>query len=197
MVRQNRILYLYGIQILILALGFDHLFWEEAMDKGYYEFLVKGKPNMGAKAGKVILFILAVLCLVAALLFGSPILIVLTVAFGGAAYFISGYTDVEYEYLYLEKELSVDRVYNKERRKHAESFKMDKVQIFAPEKSSKLDNYSNVTGMKVTDYSCPDETNGLKRFVMIYEGGRKILFTLDQDMIKAFKNTTPRNFSEY
>ena len=167
------------------------------MDKGYYEFLVKGKPNTGAKIGKVIFFLLAILTLLAALLFGSPILIVVTIAFGIGAYFTSGYTDVEYEYLYLDKELSVDKVFNKERRKHADTFKMDKVQIFAPEKSSKLDNYSNVTGMKVTDYSCPDEANGLKRFVMVYEGGRKILFTLDQDMIKAFKNTTPRNFSEY
>ncbi len=167
------------------------------MDKGYYEFLVKGKPNMGAKIGKIVLFALAVLCLIAALLFGSPILIVLTIAFGGGAYFISGYTDVEYEYLYLDKELSVDKVYNKERRKHADNFKMDKVQIFAPEKSSKLDNYAKVTGLKVSDYSCPDEKNGLKKFVMIYEGGRKIFFTLDDEMIKAFKNTTPRNFSDY
>ncbi|MCR4792814.1 MAG: DUF6106 family protein [Lachnospiraceae bacterium] len=167
------------------------------MDKGYYEFLVKGKPNMGAKIGKVVFFILAVLFIGVALLLGSMILIVAGIAFGVGAYFVSGYTDVEYEYLYLDKELSVDRVYNKERRKHAETFKMDKVQMFAPEKSSKLDNYGNVSGMKVTDYSCPDEKNGLKRFVMIYEGGRKIFFTLDEEMIKAFKNTTPRNFSDY
>ena len=165
------------------------------MDKGYYEFLVKGKPNMGAKVGKVVFFILALLSLAAALLFGSPILIVVTIAFGIGTYFTSGYTDVEYEY--LDKELSVDKVYNKEHRKHADNFKMDKVQIFAAEKSSKLDNYAKVSDLKVTDYSCPDENNGLKKFVMIYEGGRKIYFSLDEEMIKAFKNTTPRNFSEY
>lgn len=167
------------------------------MDKGYYEFLVKGKPNTGAKIGKVVFFLLAILTLLAALLFGSPILIVVTIAFGIGAYFTSGYTDVEYEYLYLDKELSVDKVFNKERRKHADTFKMDKVQIFAADKSSKLDNYARVTDLKVTDYRCPDENNGLKKFVMIYEGGRKIYFSLDEEMIKAFKNTTPRNFSEY
>ena len=167
------------------------------MDKGYYEFLVKGKPNMGAKVGKIVFFILALLSLVAALLFGSPILIVVTIAFGIGTYFTSGYTYVEYEYLYLDKELSVDKVYNKERRKHADNFKMDKVQIFAAEKSSKLDNYAKVSDLKVTDYSCAEENNGLKKFVMFYEGNRKILFSLDEEMIKLLKNKCPRIFSEY
>ena len=166
------------------------------MDKGYYEFLVKGKPNTIAKVLKVVLFILTVLTLIGALLLGNMVVMVLGIAFGVGTYFSSLYTDVEYEYLYLERELSIDRVYNKERRKHAETLSLDKAQVFAPEKSSKLDNFGKVEG-KVTDYSCPDENNGLKKFVMIYEGGRKIYFSLDEEMIKAFKNTTPRNFSEY
>ena len=167
------------------------------MDKGYYEFLVKGKPNGKAKAGKILCFILAIISLIMTVLFGNTILFALVLVFGGAAYFFSLYTDVEYEYLFLERELSVDRVYNKERRKHVESLSIDKAQVFAPEKSSKLDNYANVTGLKVSDYSCPDENPELKRFVMIYEGGRKILFSLDGEMIKAFKNKCPRIFSEY
>ena len=106
------------------------------------------------------------------------------------------FTDVEYEYLYLEKELSIDKVFNKERRKHVETLSLDKAQVFAPEKSSKLDNFGKVSG-KVTDYSCAEENNGLKKFVMFYEGNRKILFSLDEEMIKLLKNKCPRIFSEY
>ena len=51
--------------------------------------------------------------------------------------------------------------------------------------------------MKLTDYSCPAADNGLKKYVMYYEGGRKILFSLDEEMVKAFKNKLPRVFSEY
>ena len=166
------------------------------MDKGYYEFLVKAKPNTTAKILKVVLVILAVLVILGALLLGNTILIILGIAFGGEAYFASLYTEVEYEYLYLEKELSIDKVFNKERRKHVETLSIDKALVFAPEKSSKLDNYGKVEG-KVTDYSCAEDNNGLKKYVMFYEGNRKILFSLDEEMIKIFKNKCPRIFSEY
>jgi hypothetical protein len=166
------------------------------MDKGYYEFLVKGKPNTMAKILKVVLFILTVLTLIGALLLGNMVVMVLGVAFGVGTYFASLFTDVEYEYLYLEKELSIDKVFNKERRKHAETLSLDKAQVFAPEKSSKLDNFGKMNG-KVTDYSCAEENNGLKKYVMYYEGNRKILFSLDEEMIKILKSKCPRIFSEY
>ncbi len=166
------------------------------MDKGYYEFMVKGKPNTTAKILKVVLLILTVLTLIGAFLLGNMILIILGIAFGVGTYFSSMYTDVEYEYLYLEKELSIDKVFNKERRKHVETLSLDKAQVFAPEKSSKLDNFGNVQG-KVTDYSSAEENNGLKKYVMFYEGNRKIFFSLDEEMVKVFKNKCPRIFSEY
>lgn len=166
------------------------------MDKGYYEFLVKGKPNTKAKVLKVVFVILAILSLAGALLLGNTILFILVIIFGAGTYFASLYTEVEYEYLYLEKELSIDKVFNKERRKHVETLSLDKALVFAPEKSSKLDNYGKVEG-KITDYSCPEEKNGLKKFVMFYEGNRKILFSLDEEMVKLLKNKCPRVFSEY
>ena len=166
------------------------------MDKGYYEFLVKGKPNTTAKVLKVVFVILAILSLAGALLLGNTILFILVIIFGAGTYFASLYTDVEFEYLYLEKELSIDKVFNKERRKHVETLSLDKALVFAPEKSSKLDNYGKAEG-KVTDYSCAEENNGLKKFVMFYEGNRKILFSLDEEMIKLLKNKCPRIFSEY
>jgi hypothetical protein len=167
------------------------------MDKGYYEFLVPGKPNRAAKAGKIVLIIFCILCIAAVLLLGLSIGLILAVIAGVGAYFCSLYTDVEYEYLYIEREISVDKVFNKERRKHAETLSVDKIQVFAPEKSSKLDNFGNGQNMKLTDYSCPAADNGLKKYVCYYEGGRKILFSLDEEMVKAFKNKLPRVFSEY
>ena len=167
------------------------------MDKGYYEFLVPGRPNTAAKAGKVILIIVCIACVGAVLFWGLSIGLILAVLAGVGVYFCSMYTDVEYEYLYIEREISVDKVFNKERRKHAETLSVDKIQVFAPEKSSKLDNYGNGQNTKVTDYSCPDTENGLKKYVMIYEGGRKIFFSLDEELVKAFRNKIPRVFSEY
>mgnify|MGYP007069839113 CR=1 FL=1 len=170
---------------------------KEDMDKGYYEFLVEGKPGRLAKFAKEAFIVLGILTLVLSLVRGNMVLIVLAVVFGVAAYYSSKFTDVEYEYLLLDKELSVDKIYNKERRKKAESFDLDKAIAFAPEKSSKTDRYSGVKDLKVTDYSSAGEKEGLKLFEMYYEGGRKVLFSLDEEMIKAFKNKCPRVFSEY
>ena len=166
------------------------------MDKGYYEFLVKGKANDKAKAGKVICFILAILSVAGVLFMSSVLFIITAIAFGIIAYLLSGYTDVEYEYLFLEKELSIDRIYNQEKRKHVETLKLDKAQMFAPVGSSKFDNLGNGDELKITDYSTPGES-GLKKYEMRYEGGRKIFFSLDDEMIKAFKSKCPRNFSEF
>ena len=52
------------------------------MDKGYYEFLVKGKPNTTAKVLKVVFVILAILSLAGALLLGNTILFILVIIFG-------------------------------------------------------------------------------------------------------------------
>lgn len=167
------------------------------MDKGYYEFMVEGKPNKCAKFFKEAMIVLAILSVVASFLLGSMLLIFLAVIFGFISFICSKYTDVEYEYLFLEKELSVDKIYNKERRKHVETFNMEKVLVFAPEKSSKSDRYSSVKDLKVRDYSSYGEAEGLKKFEMYYEGSRKIIFSLDEEMIKAFKSKCPRVFSEY
>lgn len=167
------------------------------MDKGYYEFLVQGKPNTGAKIGKVVLLILCIAGVGLGLLTGITILLVIGVACGVGVWLCSMYTDVEYEYLFIERELSIDKVYNKERRKHAETLSMDKVEVFAPEKSSKLDNFGNGQGKKVTDYSSADVQNGFKKYVMYYEGNRKILFSLNEEIAKYLRGKYPRTFSEY
>ena len=167
------------------------------MDKGYYEFLVEGKPNKCARFFKEALIVLAIVFLVASFLLGNLLFIFLAVISGFASFICSKYTEVEYEYLFLEKELSVDKIYNKERRKHVETFNMEKVLVFAPEKSSKSDRYSSVKDLKVSDYSSCADTGELKKFEMYYEGSRKIIFSLDEEMIKAFKSKCPRVFSEY
>ena len=161
------------------------------MDKGYYEFLVKGKPNMGAKVGKVVFFILALLSLVAALLFGSPILIVVTIAFGIGTYFTSGYTDVEYEYLYCDKTITVSKIMAKEKRKDLETFDIDKMEILAPANSYRLGDFKN-RDLKEVNYWSVDKTKEEPPYAMIYEGGRKILLDLPQEFVKMVQNNAPR-----
>ena len=85
------------------------------MSDSYVECLVKAKQPAWAKILKVLLVTLTVLsCLV---MFVFIIFLPIALVAGVGAYFLNMFTDLEYEYLYLDKELSVDKIMAKSKRK--------------------------------------------------------------------------------
>lgn len=155
----------------------------------YVECLVKQKQSAVGKIAKILLIVLTVIFVLAMLVF--PLAFLLAVAAGIGAYFVNLFTDLEYEYLYLDKELVVDKVMAKSRRKRVASYTIDRIEIMAPVKSYHLDNYRNRT-VTTKDYSVGEELQPDKRYAMYYEGGMKILLNPSEEMIKAMKNAAPR-----
>lgn len=96
-------------------------------------------------------------------------------AAGIGAYFTSLNASVEFEYLYVDKEISIDKILNKTKRKKVEKFETERMEIFAPINSWHLDNMKN-RQLKVTDYSSGVAGQPDRRYVMIYSGDRKIIF---------------------
>ena len=158
---------------------------------GYVECLVQARPNTLAKLGKYVLIALTVLFFLGTLLTGIWILFILAIVAGIGAYFTGMYTDVEYEYLYLDKEITVDKVYNRARRKRMGVYSLDKVEVFAPIKSYHLDNFGKRQGKQV-DYSIGYEDKPDLRYIMYYEGGGVFLFSPSPEIVKAMKNQAPR-----
>ena len=101
------------------------------------------------------------------------------------------FTDLEYEYLYLDRELVVDKVMAKSKRKRIATYQLDRIEILAPFRSYHLDNYKN-RNVKVKDYSIGEVLQPDKRYAMFYEGGEKIILSPSEELIKAMKNTAPR-----
>lgn len=159
------------------------------MSDMYVECLVKAKGSKAIKFFSGLLVALAVLFVFVMMVFGLAI--VLVAACGIGAYLLNLYSDVEYEYLYLDKEISVDRVLAKSNRKRMAVYSVDRMEIFAPIKSYQLDNYKN-RNVKVKDYSIGVELQPDKRYVMYYEGGEKIILSPSPEFIKAMKNAAPR-----
>ena len=109
------------------------------MSDSYVECLVKAKQPTWAKILKVLLIALTVLsCLV---MFVFIIFLPVALAAGVGAYFLNMYTDLEYEYLYLDKELSVDKIMAKSKRKRVGTYSLDRMEVFAPVYSYHLDNF--------------------------------------------------------
>lgn len=159
------------------------------MSDAYVECLVKAKTSTIGRFFRILLIVIAVICF-----FG---MFILSLAFipmllaGVGAYFVNLFTDLEYEYLYLDKELVVDKVMAKSRRKRVATYSLDRMEILAPIKSYHLDNFKN-RNAKVKDYSIGEELKPDLRYVMFYEGGEKIILSPSPEMIKIMKNAAPR-----
>ncbi|MBR1476457.1 MAG: hypothetical protein IJ608_00650 [Lachnospiraceae bacterium] len=159
------------------------------MEETYVEWLVKGKTSTASVFLKYFLIALAVIFGLASFLFGAFVLLI-AVVLGAAAYLVHILSNVEYEYLYLDKELSVDKIFAQSRRKRAATYEIGRMEILAPIKSYHLADYNNRT-VKEIDYSEgasePDD-----RYVMYYEGNQKIILSPNDALVKAIKNIAPR-----
>ncbi len=160
------------------------------MSDVYVECLVKAKQSTMGKFFKVLLITLTVIFGLMAMV-GIVIGLIVAVVTGVGAYFVNLYTDLEYEYLYLDKELTVDKVMAKSKRKRVGTYSVDRMEVLAPIKSYHLDSFKNRT-VKEKDYSIGEELQPDQRYVIYYEGGEKLILSPSEELVKALKNVAPR-----
>ena len=161
------------------------------MSDAYVECLVKAKSSALGKFGKYFLIVVTVIMVILMALTMNIIALLLAVAAGVGAYFVNMATDLEYEYLYLDKELTIDKVMAKTKRKRVAVYQLDRMEILAPIKSYHLDNYRN-RNVKEKDFSIGYEDKPDLRYAMYYEGGEKLILSPSPEMIKVMKNAAPR-----
>ncbi len=159
------------------------------MSETYVECLVKQKQSGLKRFLKVLLIVLAVIFGMAMMII--PLAFILAVAAGVGAYVLHLFTDLEFEYLYLDRELVIDKVMAKTSRKRVGTYSLDRIEILAPIKSYHLDNFRNRTA-KAKDYSIGEELKPDRRYVMYYEGGEKVLLSPSEELVKAMRNVSPR-----
>lgn len=164
------------------------------MNETYVEWMVKKKTPAYMKMLKILCIMLAVCFILLGMLYTVAMIIGLVLAV--AAYIVSINCDLEYEYLYVDKELSVDKIMAKSRRKRVATFDMGKLEVLAPIKSHALDNYQNRKD-KVADYSCGEERQPDNRWVFFYDGQQKVIFEPNEEIIKAVQMIAPRKVFKY
>ena len=159
-------------------------------DNSYVELLV------ARKASPLMLFLKYLLILLAALSFllglGNIIFVIAFIAFAVGAYFVSLNASIEYEYQYCEREITVDKILNKSRRKKVATFETERMEAIAPSRSYHLDEYRNKTNYRKLDFSSGIEQQPDVTYTMYYDGREKVIFELNDDFINALKNVAPR-----
>ena len=166
------------------------------MNDTYVECMVarKSSPLMGIL--KYVIYILAVISGLSALM-GYIIFIVPLVIFGLLAYFVVPGFDLEYEYLYLDREISIDKIMSKQKRKKVRTLELNKMEKMCHINSHELDSYK-AKNVKVSDYS--SGVDGAKVWVIVYTGkdGEELVgIEPNEEMLKAIRNVYPRKVIDY
>ena len=106
-------------------------------------------------------------------------------------YFVFYLTGVEYEYLYVDKSLSVDKIVAKRTRKRVISLDLERMECFAPFGHEALKAYEN-RSLDTKDYTSGYSQNADKRYVLIYDGQKKIILEPSDRMIETIYTVSPR-----
>lgn len=159
------------------------------MSETYVECLVARTGSPLLRFLKMLFIMLTVVFVVIGVVFIPGLLV--AIGTGIAAYFSYMNADVEYEYLYLDREISVDKVMAKSRRKKVSSYSLEKMEIFAPLNSHRLDSYRN-RQLKTVDYSSGIAAQPERRYMMIWNGDTKIILEPNAEMVKAIQAIAPR-----
>lgn len=161
------------------------------MSEAYKELLIKQVGNKRDKFLGILLVAAACISTVSGLLVHFLFLLA-AILFGILSYVLYfRKKKVEYEYVYVDKELRIDRIYNETRRKRATVLDLSKMEILAKENSHHLDSYRN-RQVKETDYSTGmEDTEELSTYVLYYAGTDKYYLSLTEDFMKTIRQTMP------
>lgn len=148
--------------------------------------------NATDKMGKIGLIVVTAVAFAAGIVI-NPIFLAVGLVLAVVDYFIIPRFDVEYEYLYVNGTMDIDRIFSKSKRKKAVSLELSNMEILAPVKSHQLDAYNQNAGIKVQDFSSRNQEH--KIYAMIISEGKermKVLLELDDKMLKDLKQRFPR-----
>lgn len=162
----------------------------------YVEWLVKRQGSFAGKALKGLAIVGLVLSIFLMFFIQGMLVVgfIMAIVFGVLMYFANLNAEIEYEYLYLDREITVDKIMAQTKRKKVAKFNLEKMEIFAPINSHQLDSYKN-RNLKSVDYSSGVEQKPDPRYIMVYgdEGGTKlVVLEPNEAMVKAIKTIAPR-----
>ena len=149
------------------------------MDTGCLEVIVNRKPNTLIKAvcyGACVLTVC--FCLLA---FMSSLLFLIPAALcAAAANYFWLESAVDFEYVYVDKELRVAKIMQKQRRKELAVYDLTQMEVLAPVGSYHLDGFKN-KDLKVIDYSSQGDENKASRYALILSDGTELILDMVGD----------------
>ena len=162
------------------------------MGESYTEVIVKKRKTTQDTIFQALLVVLTVVAVLSFFVLGIVGLVIL-VAVAVADYLLFPSFDVEYEYLYVNGEIDVDKIMSKQKRKRIYSANLRELEIMAPTGSHALDSYNNRSDIKILDYSSKMADH--KTYTIIRQGEKgmeRLIFEPDETILQDMKRFSPR-----
>ncbi|MDO5417940.1 MAG: DUF6106 family protein [Lachnospiraceae bacterium] len=156
----------------------------------YVEWLVKRKDPAYAWPARIGLGILCAVSLVLSLVTVWGVLVLLAAIAG--TFFLLQNLKVEYEYLYIDGGISIDKILGQSRRKKVVECSKEELIVVAPSDSYMLKDYET-QNMKVID--CSSGQKEVKTHAMIFQKAgqhTKVIFEPNDKMLHAIRYNAPR-----
>lgn len=163
------------------------------MDNTRVEQLVIRKANGPAIAMRVVAVFMAVVLSLFSIWAMSYFGLVFVFAIVYCAIYLFKMTIVEYEYLLVNNELSIDIIYNKEKRKHCCTFNVKEAEIFAPIESDRVHNYLHNEKIIGKNYTSGEE--GTQVYVLVVNSEQtmvKLFIEPNEKLFEGIKSYIPR-----
>lgn len=158
------------------------------MNDFYTEQLVKRKTTGTSILAKIGLILLTMLSFV--LLLRVPFAIIVVVGMIVLDVYLFRGMDLEYEYLYVNGELDIDKIMAKSRRKRVFSTNIEELELLAPSGASEL---RLLKAQKTFNYSTLVQGNKTYELIVTQKGQKvKIIFEPNEAILEGFKMLAPR-----
>lgn len=161
------------------------------MNDSYIEVLVKKKMPVSYKAAMVLLILVTIGFFLSFFLFKNILLPVAGIVLCIADYFVFFFMDLEYEYLFLDGSLQIDKIMSKQKRKQYLDLNLDKLEAAAPKGSVHLEGFRNQKAI-IRDCSSGNEENC---YILMYRLGKElweVRIEANEKLLKAMRAAAPR-----
>lgn len=158
----------------------------------YTEELITRKTPAVEKVLRILMIAATILALAAGL-FVTPLAFVVFLALAIVDFVKIPQFNLEFEYLYVNGEMDIDKIISKTKRKHVGSYAVNDMEIMAPLNSRVLDSFKHDGALHVKDCSS-GEGDGRYAMVLNMDGKKEmIIFEPNETMISDIRRRSPRN----
>lgn len=164
------------------------------MGDTYIEQMVKRITPLYLVAAKWVLIVLEVAVVLVGILLVNPIILIAAIALGFGVYYLVRRWDLEYEYIYQNGELVIDKIMSKASRKRVCAVDVQSMELlFKGKEHPEARAYKN---FKVKNFTTGCHEDRIYTMVIGGSNNFKLLFEPNEEIVAAVRMMAPRKVKQ-